>query len=211
MSATVLSLAHEAESRHWDAVVESDRLMTLDYVRRAQSLCAVLAAGRAAGRREFVSCEVAAALCVDERTADALLAEAELLQELPPIGEAMQDGRLRLPQAKVLLVELLPLETRVALEVVAAVLGKAEGRTPAQFRASCDARSSASTPTLLDAVDARPSGTAGCSSSRNLTACRCSAPTCLPLTAWRPTGSLTRAPGPIPPMTGPWTSVGPLL
>ncbi len=133
MSATAVSLAHEAESRHWDALVESDRLMALDFVHRAQSLCAVAAAGRALGRHEFVPCEVAAALCVDERTAQAMLAEAEMLQELPTVEEALQDGLLRLPHAKVLLLELLPVETRLAIDVVAAVLHKAEGRTPAQF------------------------------------------------------------------------------
>jgi hypothetical protein len=134
MSATVLSLAAEAESRHWDCVVESDRLMALEFVRRAQSLRAVAAAGRAAGRREFVPCEVAAALCVDERSAQAMLAEAELLHELPAIPEAIEDGLLRLPHAKVLVTELLSVETHVALEVVAAVLAKVEGRTPSQFQ-----------------------------------------------------------------------------
>ena len=46
MSATAQSLAAEAESRHWDVVVEADRLMALDYVRRARSLSAVMAAAR---------------------------------------------------------------------------------------------------------------------------------------------------------------------
>jgi hypothetical protein len=92
MSATVLSLAHEREWRLWDEVVEADRLLAVDYVQRARGIAAAIGAARAEGRDEFVSCEVAAALCIDDRSAQRLVAEARLLSELPAIGEAMTTG-----------------------------------------------------------------------------------------------------------------------
>jgi hypothetical protein len=134
MSATVLSLAHESESRAWDRVVEADLLMTQDQLRRAQAIAAAWAAARAEGRGDFVSCELAAALNVDDLTARAMIAEAQLLTELPPLAEAMERGTVRLPHAQVLTHELMCLETRLALDVLAVVLPKVAGRTPAQLR-----------------------------------------------------------------------------
>jgi hypothetical protein len=134
MSATVISLAHEAESRQWNAVLEGDRLMATDYLQRARGIAAAWSAARAAGREEFVSCEVAAALCVDERTAQLLVAEARLLTELPSLGDAMADGRLRLPHAKVLFNELMPVATAIAVDVLSVVLAKVGERTPEQVR-----------------------------------------------------------------------------
>ncbi len=87
-----------------------------------------------AGRAEFTSCELAATLCVDDRTAQDLIAQARLLAELPPLAEAMRAGAVRLPHARVLLDELLPLDTPVALRVLDAVLGRVADRTPAQLR-----------------------------------------------------------------------------
>jgi hypothetical protein len=135
MSATVLSLAHEAESRGWDEVVESDLLLTQDYLQRARGITRVWAAARSAGREEFVSCELAAALSIDDISAQALVAEARLLTELPPLWEAMERGTVRLSHARVVMRELMPLETFKALDVLALVLPKAAGRTPAQLRA----------------------------------------------------------------------------
>lgn len=134
MSATVFSLASEVESRHWDDVVEGDRLMVMDYLQRARGIAAAWACARAEGREAFVSCEVAAALYVDDRTAQLLVAEARLLVELPALGEAMTDGRLRLGHARVLISELMPVETAIAVEVLAAVLSKVGERTPEQVR-----------------------------------------------------------------------------
>ncbi len=134
MSATVVSLAHERESRHWDDVVEGDRLMVTDYLQRCRGIAAAWSCARAAGREEFVSCEVAAALCIDDRSAQLLVAEARLLAELPSLAAAMRDGQVRLPHAKVLITELMPLTTAVAVDVLAAVLPKVAERTPEQVR-----------------------------------------------------------------------------
>lgn len=134
MSETVLAVAHESESRAWDAVVEGDRLMAMDWLRRARGIAAAWSSARAVGREEFVSCEVAAALCVEDRTALTLIAEARMLTELPALCEAVAAGSLRLPHAKVLLAELLPVSTSVALEVLSEVLGKVGERTPEQVR-----------------------------------------------------------------------------
>jgi hypothetical protein len=134
MSAGVLSLAHEVESRGWDDVVESDLLLTQDYLHRAQGIAKVWACARAAGRQEFVSCELAAALSIDDLSAQAMIAEARLLMELPPLMESMEQGRVRLTHARVLTQELMSLETRLALDVLAVVLPKVDGRTPAQLR-----------------------------------------------------------------------------
>lgn len=130
----VISLAHEGESRAWDAVVESDLLLAQDYLHRARGIATVWAAARAAGREEFVSCEVAAALSIDDLSAQALVAESRLLAELPPIAEAMERGIVRLTHARVLMQELMSLETCLALDVLAVVLPKVDGRTPAQLR-----------------------------------------------------------------------------
>lgn len=134
MSATIISLANEIESRHWEQVAEGDRLMAADYLQRARGIAAAWACARAAGREEFVSCEVAAVLCVDDRTGQLLIAEARLLSELPALAEALEDGRLRLPQAKALIGELMALSTPVAVDVLAAVLPKVGERTPEQVR-----------------------------------------------------------------------------
>jgi hypothetical protein len=108
--------------------------MTQDHLHRAQGIAKVWAAAKAQGREEFVSCELAAALSIDDITAQAMIAEARLLTELPPLAEAMQDGTMRLLHARVLLQELMPVETHLALDVLAAVLPKVHGRTPAQLR-----------------------------------------------------------------------------
>lgn len=134
MSAEVVSLAVETESRAWDRVTESDLLMTQDFLHRAQGIASALASARAAGRHEFVVCEVAAALCVSELSAQAIVAQAELLTELPPLADAMENGTLRLTHALVLMQELMPLETAMALDVLALVLPKVADRTPAQLR-----------------------------------------------------------------------------
>jgi hypothetical protein len=134
MSAMVMSLAHEAESRAWDDVVESDLLLTQEYLHRAQAVGKVWAAARKVGRQDFVSCELAAALNIDDLSAQAMIGEARLLFELPPLADAMESGRVRLTHARVLLQELMSLETRLALEVLSVVLPKVDGRTPAQLR-----------------------------------------------------------------------------
>jgi hypothetical protein len=134
MSATVLSLAHESASRGWDQITESDLLLTQDHLRRAQGIASVWAAARQKGREEFVSCELAAALNIDDLSAQALIAEARLLAELPSIAEAMERGKVGLAHARVLTQELMSLETRLALDVLAVVLPKVAGRTPAQLR-----------------------------------------------------------------------------
>jgi hypothetical protein len=94
----------------------------------------VWSGARAAGREEFVSCELAAALSIDDLSAQAMVAEARLLVELPPLADSMERGEVRLTHARVLMQELMPLETRLALDVLARVLPKVEGRTPAQLR-----------------------------------------------------------------------------
>ena len=132
MSAPTLTAADEALL--WDEVDAADRVMAVAFVDRAVWIARGFATARAAGRAEFTSCELAATLCVDDRTAQDLIAEARLLAELPPIADAMRTGALRLPHARVLLDELLPLETAVALQVLDAVLGKVADRTPAQVR-----------------------------------------------------------------------------
>lgn len=82
-----------------------------------------------------MSCELAAALSIDDRTAQNLVAEARLLAELPALATAMADGRLRLTHAKVLIGELMATSTAAAIEVLTHVLPKVPGRTPEQLRA----------------------------------------------------------------------------
>ncbi len=132
MSAPTLTSGDEALL--WDEVDAADRLMAVAYLDRAGWIARGFGAARAAGRSEFTSCELAATLCIDDRTAQELIAEARVLAELPPIADAMRTGALRLPHARVLLDELLPLDTAVALRVLDAVLGRVADRTPAQVR-----------------------------------------------------------------------------
>ncbi len=132
MSAPTLTAADEALV--WDEVDAADRVIVRSYVDRAAWIARGFAAARAAGRVEFTSCELAATLCVDDRTAQDLIAEARLLAELPALAEAMRAGVVRLPHARVLLDELLALQTAVALRVLDAVLPRVADRTPAQLR-----------------------------------------------------------------------------
>jgi hypothetical protein len=134
MSATVISLAHEAESRAWDGVVESDLLLAQDFLHRAQAIARAWAEARKVGREELVSCELAAALSIDDLSAQAMIAEARLLTDLPPLEDAMERGTVRLPHARVLMQELMRLETALAIDVLSVVLPKVAGRTPAQLR-----------------------------------------------------------------------------
>ena len=77
------------EEQLWTAAIEADQQIGREWLRRAELIARAHAVGAAAGRSEFVVCEVAAACCVDERTADVLLHEALELLGLPALVEAV--------------------------------------------------------------------------------------------------------------------------
>ena len=79
-------------------------------------------------------CEVAAACCVDERTADVLLHEALELLGLPALVAAVDAGLLRLPHARVVLEEVRACEPPLAALVVADVLTRVSDQAPAAVR-----------------------------------------------------------------------------
>jgi hypothetical protein len=119
----------------WLAAVEADRGVAREWLRRAEAIAAGYAQAAAAGRAEFAVCDVSCALQVDQLTASRVLAEALQLSALPQIAEAVEAGGLRLPHARALLDQLLPLEPAVACAVADEVLGKAADRTPSSLRA----------------------------------------------------------------------------
>jgi hypothetical protein len=122
------------EEACWLSAAELDREHALLWLRRAEAIAAGYAKAAAAGRAEFAALEVACALQVDHVTAGNVLAEARQLVELPQVADAVEAGRLRLPHAKALLDQLLPLEPALASAVADDVLTRAADRTPAQLR-----------------------------------------------------------------------------
>jgi hypothetical protein len=125
-----------AEEACWLAVVEADREAAVRWVRRAEAITAGYAVAAAAGRAEFVVCEAACALQVDQLTAERALREALLLARLPQVVDAVEGGALRLPHARVLLEQLQPLEPAVAARVADDVLSRVGERSPAAVRAA---------------------------------------------------------------------------
>ena len=122
------------EEQLWTAAVEADQQLGREWLRRAELIARAHAIGAAAGRAEFVVCELAAACCVDERTADVLLHEALELVCLPALVEAVDAGLLRLPHARVVLEEVRACEPPVAARVVADVLTRVSDQPPAAVR-----------------------------------------------------------------------------
>ena len=110
---------------------ECDQQLTLDWLQRCELIVMAYALGAAAGRAEFVVCEVAATLLIPDTTAGELLAEARLLLSLPALVGAVEAGRLRLPHARRVLTELLPVEDCLHEAVVADVLGRVAEQPPA--------------------------------------------------------------------------------
>lgn len=122
------------EEQLWTAAIEADQQIGREWLRRAELIARAHAVGAAAGRSEFVVCEVAAACCVDERTADVLLHEALELLGLPALVEAVDAGLLRLPHARVVLEEVRACEPPLAALVVADVLTRVSDQAPAAVR-----------------------------------------------------------------------------
>jgi hypothetical protein len=125
-----------AEGACWLVVVEADREAAVGWVRRAEAIAAGYALAAGAGRAEFVVCEVACALQVDQLTAERVLREALLLAQLPQVVDAVEAGALRLPHARVLLEQLLPLEPALAARVADDVLSRIGERSPSAVRAA---------------------------------------------------------------------------
>jgi len=122
------------EEQLWTAAIEADQQIGREWLRRAELIARAHAVGAAAGRSEFVVCEVAAACCVDERTADVLLHEALELLGLPALVEAVDAGLLRLPHARVVLEEVRACEPPLAALVVADVLTRVSDQAPSAVR-----------------------------------------------------------------------------
>lgn len=122
------------EEQLWTAAIEADQQIGREWLRRAELIARAHAVGAAAGRSEFVVCEVAAACCVDERTADVLLHEALELLGLPALVDAVDAGLLRLPHARVVLEEVRACEPPLAALVVADVLTRVSDQAPAAVR-----------------------------------------------------------------------------
>lgn len=82
---------------------------------------------------EFVGDELAAALRLTSRAADAHLSTAFRLMRLPSVWGALFEGRIDLPRARVLCEETAHLEDDEAADVVAAIVGEASRLTTVQL------------------------------------------------------------------------------
>lgn len=122
------------EEHVWTLATEADEQQARVWLSRCELIVRGYALAAAAGRAEFVTCEMAATFHLDERTASGQLVEARQLLELPALIEAVQDGRLRLPHARALLDELRPLEPALAARVLDDTLPRVSDQPPANIR-----------------------------------------------------------------------------
>ncbi len=85
---------------------------------------------------EFAADEVRAALTWTRRAADSQLSLAHILTErLPEVWDALRNGHIDLPRAKVIAYGTEHLDTQIAREIAARILPKAGGLTTGQLRA----------------------------------------------------------------------------
>lgn len=120
------------EENVWTLAAECDQLLARDWVERAELVVRGYALAAAAGRAEFVVCEIACSFLVSELTAADLLAEARLLIGLPALRQAVTDGRVRLPHARKVLAELAAVDEALHEQVLAEVLDRIDDQPPAQ-------------------------------------------------------------------------------
>lgn len=106
------------EEQLWTAAVEIDEQAGREWLRRAELVARAHVLASAAGRGEFVVCEVAAAFRIDERSASTVLLEALELVALPALVGAVDAGRVRLPHARVILEKVRACAPPVAVRVV---------------------------------------------------------------------------------------------
>ena len=140
---------------------ECDLQLTLDWLERCELIVKAYGLGAAAGRAEFVVCEIAATLLVPDTAAGELLGEARLLLSLPALVGAVEAGRLRLPLARRVLSELLPVEEALREAIVADVLGRVADQPPAAVGQIVRGRFSVPTPARPTSAATLPRSTAG--------------------------------------------------
>jgi hypothetical protein len=118
----------------WQAAVELGVVAELDSRRRAS-------AERPGSSRvgEQVSAEIAAALTLTGRSADALLCLARDLGRLPAVSVALFAGRIDRARAAVFAAELAAVSDTVATPIVMVLIGAAAGMTTGQLRAELKA------------------------------------------------------------------------
>jgi hypothetical protein len=123
----VLCAARRLES--WQAAMEFTAVAELDRRRRAQ-------AKRPGSSQvhDHGTAELAAALVLTGRSADALLGMARGLAQLPAVLAALAAGRIDRERAAVFVAELSALDDRAAEAVALAFTGQAGQMTPGQLR-----------------------------------------------------------------------------
>ncbi len=84
------------EEHVFTLLAECDQQLGREWLSRCELMVDAYALGAAAGRAEFVVCEIAATLLVPDASAGDLLTEARLLLSLPALVGAVETGRLRL-------------------------------------------------------------------------------------------------------------------
>ena len=120
-----------AEEHAFTLLSECDQQLGREWLSRCELMVDAYSLGAAAGRAEFVVCEIAATLLVPDTTAGDLLAEARLLLSLPALARAVETGRLRLPHARRVLSELVAVDEALHEAIIDDVLDRIADQPPA--------------------------------------------------------------------------------
>ncbi len=119
------------EEHVFTLLAECDQQLGREWLSRCELMVRAYCLGAAAGRAEFVVCEIAATLLVPDTTAGDLLAEARLLLSLPALAGAVESGRLRLPHARRVLTELAAVDEALHEAIIGDVLDRIADQPPA--------------------------------------------------------------------------------
>lgn len=119
------------EEHVFTLLAECDQQLGREWLSRCELMVWAYCLGAAAGRAEFVGCEIAATLLVPDTTAGDLLAEARLLLSLPALAGAVESGRLRLPHARRVLTELAAVDQALHEAIIGDVLDRIADQPPA--------------------------------------------------------------------------------
>ena len=140
-------LAASRRLASWQAAAELTAAAELDARRRRDAAAlADTPANTSSAVGEQVSAELAAALTLTGRAADALLALARDLARLPQVRAALAAGRIDLAKARVFASELAALGGPAANEIAARYLDRAAGWTTSQLRRALRAAALAADP-----------------------------------------------------------------
>ncbi len=126
--------ASSEEEAWWTAVREADQEAGIAFVARARALARAATLAGQAGRAEFVPDELMACLRVDRTTCRRMLHESLVLVTLPETCAALEQGRLGVPHARVLVDELALLSPAQAAEVEAELVPRLDDRPPSRVR-----------------------------------------------------------------------------